>query len=118
MTSKKVSDFASSSHNHTLASLSEKSYNSLDDKPSIPSAYTLPVASDSVLGGVKQGSNISIDANGGISPCILDPGDVVGPSSSTADNIVLFNGATGKIIKDSTKKTTDFAKYISLSRRI
>ena len=30
------SEFSLSSHNHTLASLSEKSYNSLDDLPSIP----------------------------------------------------------------------------------
>jgi len=31
-------------------------------------------------------------------------GDVVGPASSTADAIVLFNGTGGKTIKDSTKK--------------
>ena len=30
------------------------SYNDLSDKPSIPSAYTLPAASASALGGVKQ----------------------------------------------------------------
>ena len=30
------------------------SYNDLSDKPSIPSAYTLPAASASELGGVKQ----------------------------------------------------------------
>jgi len=30
-------------------------------------------------------------------------GDVTGPGTATADGVVLFNGATGKIIKDSTK---------------
>lgn len=30
-------------------------------------------------------------------------GDVVGPASATADAIVLFNGTTGKLVKDSTK---------------
>lgn len=30
-------------------------------------------------------------------------GDVVGPASSVADNIVLFNGVTGKLIKDAGK---------------
>lgn len=30
-------------------------------------------------------------------------GDVVGPSSATADGVVLFNGTTGKLIKDSGK---------------
>lgn len=33
---------SSTSHNHTLADLSEKSYNSLTDKPTIPAAYTHP----------------------------------------------------------------------------
>lgn len=36
-------------------------------------------------------------------------GDVTGPSSSVDDNIVLFNGVSGKIIKDSGKKVGDFA---------
>ena len=34
-------------------------------------------------------------------------GDVVGPSGSTDDDIALFNGATGKILKDSGKKIAD-----------
>lgn len=36
------------------------SYADLSNKPSIPSAYTLPTATDSVLGGVKIGSGVSI----------------------------------------------------------
>ena len=36
------------------------SYNDLSDKPTIPSAYTLPTASTTVMGGVKIGSNISV----------------------------------------------------------
>ena len=43
------------------------SYADLTNKPSIPSAYSLPTATDSVLGGVKIGSGISIDGNGVIS---------------------------------------------------
>jgi hypothetical protein len=43
------------------------SYADLTGKPTIPSAYTLPTATDSVLGGVKIGSGISIDGNGVIS---------------------------------------------------
>lgn len=43
------------------------SYNDLTDKPTIPSAYTLPTASTTTLGGVKvDGSTITI-ANGIIS---------------------------------------------------
>lgn len=36
------------------------SYNDLSNKPTIPSAYTLPNATSSTLGGVKVGSNISV----------------------------------------------------------
>ena len=42
-------------------------YNDLSNKPSIPSAYVLPTATSSVLGGVKVGANLSIDANGVLS---------------------------------------------------
>lgn len=34
-------------------------------------------------------------------------GAVIGPVSSTADNIVTFDGTTGKLIKDSGKKVSD-----------
>jgi hypothetical protein len=46
---------------------SSGSYVDLTNKPTIPSAYTLPVATASVLGGVKQGGNVAIDGNGVIS---------------------------------------------------
>lgn len=42
------------------------SYNDLSDKPTIPSAYTLPTASASTLGGVKVGAGLSI-SNGVLS---------------------------------------------------
>jgi hypothetical protein len=42
-------------------------YNDLINKPSIPSAYALPNATASVLGGVKVGANLNIDANGVLS---------------------------------------------------
>ena len=43
------------------------SYNDLTNKPTIPSAYTLPTASASVLGGVKVGTGLTIDENGALS---------------------------------------------------
>lgn len=43
------------------------SYDDLTNKPTIPAAYTLPTASASVLGGVKVGSGLAIDANGVLS---------------------------------------------------
>lgn len=58
--------------NYTLTSglatvATSGSYNDLEDKPSIPQAYTLPTASTTVLGGVKvDGTTITI-SNGVIS---------------------------------------------------
>lgn len=43
------------------------SYSDLSGTPTIPSAYTLPVASSSVLGGVKQGTGVTIAGDGTIS---------------------------------------------------
>jgi len=47
-----------------------------------------------------------------VNAVVAGTGDVVGPAGATADDIATFNGATGKIIKDSGKKTTDFAASI------
>lgn len=45
----------------SLASVATSgSYNDLANKPTIPSAYKLPSATSSVLGGVKVGSNITV----------------------------------------------------------
>lgn len=43
------------------------SYADLINTPTIPAAYTLPVATESVLGGVKQGSGVTIAGDGTIS---------------------------------------------------
>jgi len=43
------------------------SYNDLTNKPAVPAAYSLPTASTSSLGGIKVGSNLSIDDNGVLS---------------------------------------------------
>lgn len=39
-------------------------------------------------------------------PDTTSAGDVVGPAGATADEIVVFDGATGKLVKSSGKKTT------------
>jgi hypothetical protein len=63
------------------------SYNDLSNKPTIPSAYTLPTASASVLGGVKVGSNLSVDGNGVLSANI-NAGNISG-------TVTVANGGTG-----------------------
>jgi hypothetical protein len=64
-------------------------YNDLTNKPSIPSAYALPTASASVLGGVKVGANLSIDTNGVLSAAAS------GNNASTLTGVVsIANGGT------------------------
>ena len=65
-------------------------YSDLINKPTIPAAYTLPVASGSTLGGVKIGANLSIDANGVLSAAASSN------SASTLTGVVpVANGGTG-----------------------
>ena len=54
--------------NDSLSSVATSgSYNDLKDKPTIPEAYTLPVATDTVLGGVKVDNNTITIEDGVIS---------------------------------------------------
>jgi hypothetical protein len=48
------------------------------NKPSIPSAYTLPIASPTILGGFKVGANLSIDVDGVLSS---NPGSYTLPTA-------------------------------------
>lgn len=57
----------------TLGGAGEVSWNDIKDKPSIPSAYTLPIATNAVLGGVKSSTTgttsgkdylVQVNANG------------------------------------------------------
>ena len=61
-------EIAKKANDADLASVAKSgSYNDLSNKPTIPSAYTLPTASASVLGGVKVGTGLAIDENGVLS---------------------------------------------------
>lgn len=68
------------------------SYNDLSNKPTIPSAYTLPNATSSTLGGVKVGSNISV-SNGTISLTKSNVTSALGYSPATTNN-ASFTGTT------------------------
>ena len=67
------------------------SYNDLSDKPTIPSAYTLPPASNTVMGGVKIGSNISV-SSGTISITKSNVTSALGYTPPTSDTV--YNNAT------------------------
>ena len=51
------------------------------NKPTIPPAYTLPTASATVLGGIKVGANLSIDASTGV--LSANTGSYTLPTAST-----------------------------------
>ena len=67
------------------------SYNDLSDKPTIPSAYTLPTASSTILGGVKVGNNISV-SDGTISLNKSNVTSALGYTPPTSDTV--YNNAT------------------------
>ena len=64
------------------------SYADLTNKPAIPAAYTLPTASATILGGVKVGANLSIDANGVLSAT------AAGGGSGTVTSVAVAAGST------------------------
>lgn len=122
-----LSGYSTTTHNHSLNNLTEKSYNSLTDKPSIPSisglldetahdaldhtgltgipaVYSLPTASTTVLGGVKvDGTTVTI-TDGVISSsgsCLTNPmttaGDIIIGGTSGAPTR-LAKGTDGQVL--------------------
>lgn len=80
------------------------SYNDLTNKPTIPSAYTLPTASTTVLGGVKIGSGISI-SSGVISATYSSVGAAAASHTHTASQVTgLATVATSGDYNDLTNK--------------
>lgn len=67
--------------------------------------YSVRVGTTTTL---APGSPATVTNSGTVADIVLDfgipagvPGDVLGPDSSTDDHVAVFDGATGKIIKDS-----------------
>lgn len=54
-------------HTHNGTDAPKVSYNDLTDKPTIPEEYELPVATSTTLGGVKSGTDITVDGSGNVS---------------------------------------------------
>jgi hypothetical protein len=76
---------ANSSSLSTVATSGD--YNDLSNKPTVPSTYVLPTASATALGGVKVGTNLSIDGTGILS-ATLSGGSITG-------TVAVANGGTG-----------------------
>lgn len=79
-----------------FSDLIDSAYNPTDD------GAVLPIATTTTLGGViADGATITVGVDGTISAVTGGSGDVTGPASATAENVAVFDGITGKIIKDS-----------------
>lgn len=76
------------------------SYNDLTNKPTIPSAYTLPAASSSVIGGVKVGNNISVTS---------------GTISVTKNNVTSALGYTPATTNDTSLTGTTTVQTLTVS---
>lgn len=71
-----------------------------------PATYPLEVQGDVYVTGNFQGNlvgNVTGDVTG------TSSGNVVGPTSATDGNLALFDGITGKLLKDSTSSPASFA---------
>lgn len=78
------SDIAGKANTSDLSDVATSGdYNDLLNKPTIPSAYTLPTASSTTLGGIKVGNGLSIDSNGILS--------ATSSGSSSTGNGIVFN---------------------------
>lgn len=105
LTSVPAQTWASITGKPTFATVATSgSYNDLTNKPTIPSAYTLPTASATVLGGVKIGSGISI-SSGVISATYSSVGAAAASHTHTASQVTgLATVATSGNYNDLTNK--------------
>ena len=96
----------------TIASLAtvatSGSYTDLSNTPAIPTQYTDEMAQDAVgtliTNGTQSGITVTYDdANNKIDFTVTasGSGDVIGPASAVSNNVAVFDGITGKLIKDS-----------------
>jgi hypothetical protein len=107
---------AAASHTHALSSLTQSSassgqvvtWNGSAWAPATPTTYSLPVATSITLGGVKQGSNVTIDASGVIS--VAAPVTSL-PYSSITGTPSLATVATSGSYADLTNKPTIPSAY-------
>lgn len=89
---------------------------SIANKPVIPTQYTDEMAQDAIAPMLTTGphTGISFTYNDSLSKLLATvnfpaAGDMTGPANSVDSDIAVFNGTSGKQIKSSGKKVTDFA---------
>ncbi len=90
---------------------------------------TLPASQNSggisdINGLIEEGTNISITGSGTLAdPFVINAvgmglGDVSGPASAVDNNLAVYDGITGKIIKDGGKKVADLELVANKSTNV
>ena len=77
------------------------SYNDLADKPSIPSAYTLPAATSAALGGVKSGGDITVATDGAVTVAHATKADTASTATTASSATKASQDGNGKVIADT-----------------
>lgn len=72
--------------------------------------------SDTAQARLLPGSKFGTALSGGASSGASGGGDVLGPAGATDDNIVAFDGGTGKTVKDSGVAVTDLVIPVSATQ--
>ena len=88
------------------------SYNDLDDKPSIPSAYVLKAATEDTLGGVKSGADITVATSGTVTVSHATKADsaTTATSADHADTATSATSATNATNADHADTATSATK--------
>jgi hypothetical protein len=71
--------------------------------------YSLGMLSDVDTSGASEGYRLAFVGGTWKPQAPMAGGDVTGPAGATADNIAVYNGTTGKLLKDGAKKISDFS---------
>ena len=115
-----LSGKAASSHTHAISDVTSLQ-TSLDGKAASSHTHTASAITDfseavddRVNGLLVAGSNVTLTYNDTSNTMtIAASGDVVGPASSANNNLVAFNGTTGKLIKDGGVAASSLAPLAS-----
>ena len=109
---------ANTNHTHTASQVTglssvatSGSYDDLSNKPTIPPAYTLPIASPTQLGGVRVGDGLEID-DSGVLNCTIDPGSGTVSWGNISGKPTFAKVATTGSYNDLTDKPTIPSQYV------